>query len=121
MRRIALAVAAFSLSLGLITAACSSGPPKQAEVPDVDKDTGQDMAGAEGAPAPAASGTPATEPAAEGDKMHEKCCTACKAALAKDRSGGAASAIPCADFTADMDVFCIEHFRSKPTMASACP
>jgi hypothetical protein len=120
MRRIALAVAALSLSLGLITAACSSGPPKQAEVPDVDKDTGQDIAGGEGTPAAAASGTPATEAPPEGDKMHEKCCTSCKEALGKDRSGAKANTIPCADFTADMDVFCIEHFRSKPTMASDC-
>ena len=120
MRRIAWAVAAFSLSMGLITAACSSGPPKQAEVPDVEKDTGQDMAPGEGSPAPAASGTPSAEAAPEADKMREKCCAACKAALAKDRSGAAASTVPCVDFTADLDVFCIEHFRSKPTMASGC-
>ena len=120
MRGIALSVAALALSLGVITAACG-GPPKQAEVPDITKDTGQDMSGEEGAPPAAASSNPAAEAPPPAEKMHEKCCASCKEALAKDRSGAKANTVPCADFTGDMDVFCIEHFRSQPTMASDCP
>jgi hypothetical protein len=52
--------------------------------------------------------------------MHDKCCGQCKAALATDRSGAKPESIPCTDFTAGLDPFCLEHFRGRKTMASEC-
>ncbi len=54
------------------------------------------------------------------EKMHEKCCGQCKAAAAADRSGGKPETIPCTDFTAGLDPFCLEYFRGKKTMAAEC-
>ena len=110
-----LTASAFALTLTLLVSACG-GPPKQAEVADDTKETGMDTA----------ETSPDTKPVEPGqvteaaEKMHEKCCEQCKGGLAKDRTGAAPSTIPCADFTADLDPFCIEHFRGKPTMADQC-
>lgn len=95
---------------GLLLPACNTKPPKQAEAPDALTDKGTDMpAGPD-----KASITPViVDPAV-------KCCGQCKAALAKDRSGGKPETIPCADFTADLDVTCLEYFRGKKMMASEC-
>jgi hypothetical protein len=108
--------AAFAAAV-VVAAACGK-PPKQAEVPDVDKGSGVDMAGEEAAPKPASS-TSAEASASEAD-MRAKCCAACKEGLSKDRTGAAPNAIPCADFTAQLSPWCLEHFRAHPTMAADC-
>ena len=54
------------------------------------------------------------------EEMHTKCCAECKEGMAKDRSGAKPDAVPCADFTDTLKPWCLEHFRSKPVMASAC-
>jgi len=100
-----------------ILAACS-GPPKQAEAPDVEKETGsEDMA-----PAPGEGGgsEQAATAAPEQGEMREKCCAECKAGMAKDRSGSSPDSVPCADFTDTLSPWCLEHFRSQPVMASKC-
>jgi hypothetical protein len=107
------AIALASSVLALAASAC--GPPKQAEVADVDKDTGIDMAGAESAPISGET------PKAEEAEMHTKCCGECKTGLAKDRSGAAPDTVPCADFTDTLSPWCLEHFRAHPAMASSCP
>lgn len=104
-----------AVTLMLLVTACG-GPPKQAEVADDTKETGMDVAATDPGAKPAEPGE-VNENAA---KMHEKCCEQCKTGLSKDRTGSAPNTIPCADFTADLDPFCIEHFRGKPTMADAC-
>lgn len=114
MRVGVLWVVAASLAL---VAGCG-GPPKQAEVPDVDQGSGVDMASEEPAPAPVAADEQAAAPSA--DEMHAKCCVACQEGLAKDRTGAKPESIPCSDFTAELSPWCLEHFRDKPTMASEC-
>jgi hypothetical protein len=101
--------AAAVLALG-----CSSSKPKQAEEPDPLKDTGEDMAPSDTSAAEGAKPDVAAEEA-----MHTKCCAQCKEALSKDRSGQSADTIPCADYS-DLQPWCTEHFRVKPTMAAAC-
>jgi len=111
------AAASIVLAFALALPACSAGrPPRQVEAPDALSDKGADMStGAD------SSGTVANASDKSGEeKMHEKCCGQCKGALAKDRSGGKPETIPCADFTANLDPFCLEHFRGKKTMASEC-
>jgi hypothetical protein len=107
-----LCVAAIvTLAAAFALPACSTKPPKQAEAADALQDKGADMAG--GA-ADQAALKPVIEDAAK------KCCGQCKAALAKDRTGGKPETIPCTDFTADLDVACLEYFRGKKTMAADC-
>ncbi|HVK64488.1 MAG TPA: hypothetical protein VM694_08440 [Polyangium sp.] len=114
MKKVSSAIVGLFFVSSLLVAACSK--PKQAEVPDVDKDTGgQDMAGEEAAPKPEEN----AKPEGEGD-MKQKCCASCKEALATDRSGTAPDQIPCADFTAVLSPWCLEYFRSNPTKASEC-
>ncbi|MFT3773713.1 MAG: hypothetical protein QM820_50720 [Minicystis sp.] len=105
------AAVSIALACALALPACNTKPPKQAEAPDALNDKGPDMqAGAE-ANAPL---TPViVDPAV-------KCCGQCKAALAKDRTGAKPETIPCTDFTAELDVTCLEYFRGKKTMASQC-
>jgi hypothetical protein len=111
------ALALVASFLGLSVSACG-GPPKQAEVADVDKGTGVDMGGAEESAAPPAASAAG---AGEGEQdMRAKCCVECKASAAKDRSGAAKSTIPCTDFTATLPPWCLEHFRGHPAMASQC-
>jgi len=117
MRKLAGGLLAIVLSLGLAVVACG-GPPKQAEVPDVDKGTGVDMAGEEAAPAP--KGTSAADAPPEAADMHAKCCVSCREGMAADRSGSDAKTVPCADFTTVLSPWCLEHFRAKPTMAADC-
>ncbi len=110
--------AAGLLGLGVLLAACNMKAPRQAEAADaLNEKGGADMSHGEDG-----SGNmkaiPVDEKAAE--KMQDKCCGQCKAAMAKDRTGQPATAIPCSDFTADLDPFCLEHFRGKKTMAAAC-
>jgi hypothetical protein len=111
-----LAAATLVLAVSLVLPACGK-PPKQAEAPDALTDKGADMSHGEDssgdvkAPAGEKSGA---------EKMHEKCCGQCKAAAAADRSGGKPETIPCTDFTAGLDPFCLEHFRGKKTMAAEC-
>lgn len=57
--------------------------------------------------------------AAAAEAMHSKCCDQCKDAQSKDRSGANPDEVPCADYV-DLQPWCTEHFRAKPTMASAC-
>jgi hypothetical protein len=117
MRAMLLKLTAPALfALSLLTAACG-GPPKQAEVADDTKETGMDMAGAE---ASAENQPSEGKPPPEAAEMHTKCCELCKEGLAKDRTGASPSTIPCADFTDTLTPWCLEHFRSKPTMADAC-
>src|SRR5512146_2171423 len=100
-----------ALACALALPACSTKPPKQAEAPDALTDKGADMStGAESGPA--------LQPVIEDPA--KKCCGQCKAALAKDRTGAKPESIPCTDFTADLDVTCLEYFRGKKTMASQC-
>jgi hypothetical protein len=118
MLKISATVGLF-LAFSLATAACTTKPPKQAEAPDALSDKGADMATGDDA---RNGGVNANEKgtAEIAEKLHAKCCGSCKEGLAKDRSGGAPNTIPCADFTADLDMVCLEHFRSKKTMASEC-
>lgn len=109
LTHLALALAALPLAF----AACG-GPPKQAEAPDVEKESGVDMAPDEGAGSQGATTAP------EAGEMRAKCCGECKAGMAKDRSGAAADTIPCADFTDTLSPWCLEHFRANPVMASKC-
>lgn len=94
------------------------GPPKQAEVPDVDQGSGVDMAGEEPLPTPKAADEAPAGPSA--DELRAKCCAACQEGVAKDRTGAKPEAIPCSDFTAELSPWCLEYFRGKPTMASEC-
>lgn len=103
-----------SLGLALSAAACSGAKPKQAEEADPLKDSGEDMAPAD------TSAAEAAKPDADAEEaMHTKCCAQCKEALSKDRSGEKPETVPCADYS-DLQPWCTEHFRVKPTMASAC-
>ncbi len=96
--------------------ACATKPPRQVEAPDALNDKGADMSTGEDS-----SGNIKTTGEKSGaDQMHEKCCGECKVGLSKDRSGGKAETIPCADFTSDLSAICLEHFRGKKTMASEC-
>lgn len=110
-----LAAVAVSFVLASSLPGCHTKPPKQVEAPDALVDKGADMSGGEDK-----SGDAASADDSGVEKMREKCCKQCKAALAKDRSGGKPETIPCSDFTADLDPFCLEHFRGKKTMASEC-
>ena len=113
------ATAGLFLAFALATAACSTKPPKQAEVADALSDKGPDMATGEDARNGNVEAN--AKGAADGaEQIHVKCCGQCKEGLGKDRSGGAPNTIPCDDFTAQLDVICLEHFRSKKTMASEC-
>ena len=103
---LATAVLAFAFALP----ACNTKPPKQAEAPDALADKGADM--------PSVEANAPIQPVIEDPA--KKCCGQCKAALAKDRTGAKAESIPCADFTADLDVACLEYFRGKKMMASEC-
>lgn len=110
MLRTLCAAASIAFAFALALPACNTKPPKQAEAPDALNDKGPDMEGQ----AHAEKLQPVIEDAAK------KCCGQCKSALAKDRTGAKPDAIPCADFTADLDVTCLEYFRGKKTMASEC-
>jgi hypothetical protein len=92
--------------------------PRQAEAPDALQDKGADMSAGPQESGGDVKANPNEKSGVE--KMHEKCCGQCKAALASDRSGAKPEAIPCTDFTAGLDPFCLEHFRGKKTMASEC-
>ena len=104
------------VSLGAITC---GGPPKQAEVPDVTDDKGADMQGQDPNPSDQNKSGQAEVKASE-EEMHTKCCEQCREGMAKDRSGSKPESVPCADFTDVLKPWCLEHFRSKPTMAAAC-
>lgn len=106
------AAALLLMSVFAVAAACA--PPKQAEVVDVESESGVDMAPSDAAPEQGAGTAP------EQDEMRTKCCAECKAGLAKDRSGSAPDTIPCADFTDTLSPWCLEHFRGSPLMASRC-
>lgn len=100
----------FLLATAALLPACNTKPPKQAESADAISDKGADM--------PSTAADAPIVPVIE--DTGKKCCGQCKAALAKDRSGGKPETIPCADFTADLDVACLEYFRGKKMMASQC-
>jgi hypothetical protein len=110
------AVASLVVAAALALPACTK-PPRQVESPDALADKGADMSGGEDS-----SGNIKSNPDEKSgaEKMHEKCCGQCKAAAAGDRSGAKLDTIPCTDFTAGLDPFCLEHFRGKKTMASEC-
>jgi predicted small lipoprotein YifL len=100
-------------AIALLVFAC--GKPKQAEVPDAEKDVGgPDLAAEETATKPNED-KPATN-----EDLRAKCCASCKEGLAADRSGGAPDTIPCSDFTANLSPWCLEFFRANPTKASEC-
>lgn len=101
---------AVALACAALLPACDTKPPRQAETPDAIVDKGPDMPGVE-------TSAP-LQPVIE--DLGKKCCGQCKAALAKDRTGAKPEAIPCVDFTAELDPACLEHFRGKKTMASEC-
>ncbi|APR83791.1 Hypothetical protein A7982_09140 [Minicystis rosea] len=104
----AAATIAFACVLAL--PACNTKPPKQAESFDPIADKGADM--------PSTAGNGPIQPVIVDPAV--KCCGQCKAALAKDRTGAKPETIPCTDFTADLDVSCLEYFRGKKTMAAEC-
>jgi len=113
MKKLSSVLAGLLFTSAFFVAAC--GQPKQAEVPDVDKDTGgEDMA------AEPTAAEPTEAKPAEAAEMREKCCASCKEALATDRSGTSPDQIPCADFTAALSPWCLEYFRANPTKASEC-
>jgi hypothetical protein len=105
-----------ALALALAVPACgATKAPKQVEAPDALADKGSaDISSGEDS-----SGNSKAAVGGE-EKMHAKCCGQCKEGLAKDRTGAAATTIPCADFTDTLDPLCLEHFRGKKTMASEC-
>lgn len=105
-----LAAIALVALTGLALPACNTKPPRQVEAPDAIADKGADM--------PATPEKTTIQPVIVDPAV--KCCGQCKAALAKDRTGAKAETIPCADFTADLDVSCLEYFRGKKMMASEC-
>jgi hypothetical protein len=101
----------------LMLPSCKAKPPRQAEAPDALADKGADMSHGEDGSGDIKGSTGEKSGA---EKMHEKCCGQCKAAAAADRSGAKPETIPCTDFTAGLDAFCLEHFRGKKTMAAEC-
>jgi len=114
MKKPWIALAGLSLAASLFVGAC--GKPKQAEVPDADKDTGsQDMAGGE----ETAQKPEDAKPEGEGE-MKTKCCASCSDAAKADRSGASPDQIPCSDFTAALSPWCLEYFRAHPTKAAEC-
>lgn len=114
MKNLSRSFAASLVVLALFVFAC--GKPKQAEVPDADKETGGPDLAAEDTTA-----KPTEEkPAASNEDLRTKCCASCKEGLAADRSGAAPDTIPCADFTANLSPWCLEYFRANPTKASEC-
>ncbi|EYF02344.1 hypothetical protein [Chondromyces apiculatus] len=106
-------IAALTVSLLVSLVACAP-PPKQADVPEVQSEGGEDMAPTESGAEPTTGAAPAPE------EMRTKCCVECKAGLAKDRTGAAPDTIPCADYTDTLSPWCLEHFRANPLMASKC-
>lgn len=110
------AAASLVLAASLALSACGK-PPKQVEAPDALVDKGADMSHGEDRGGDIK--TPAGEKSGE-EKMREKCCGQCQKAAASDRSGSKPETIPCTDFTAGLDPFCLEYFRGKKTMASEC-
>ena len=110
------AAASLVVAASLTLSACGK-PPKQVEAPDALVDKGADMSHGEDKGGDIKG--PAGDKSGE-EKMHEKCCGQCKKAAEADRSGGKPETIPCTDFTAGLDPFCLEHFRGKKTMASEC-
>src|SRR5579863_7765593 len=114
MLRALAAAASVTLSLALLLPACGTKPPRQVEAPDALTDKGADMSTGDEGQGGMVKDT--GEKSGE-QKMHEKCCGQCKAALAKDRTGQKPEAIPCVDFTDGLDPLCLEHFRGRKTMA----
>ncbi|HRI63500.1 MAG TPA: hypothetical protein PK156_04665 [Polyangium sp.] len=114
MKNLSRSLAIPLVAVALFVFAC--GKPKQSEVPDAEKETaGPDMANDD------TSGNIADDKAGAGkEDMRAKCCASCKEGLAADRSGAAPDTIPCADFTANLSVVCLEYFRATPTKASEC-
>lgn len=113
MMNLSRSIAVPLLAIALFAFAC--GKPKQSEVPDADKETG----GADMAPEDTAGNINEDKPAGN-EELRTKCCASCKEGLAADRSGAAPDTIPCADFTANLNVVCLEYFRANPTKASEC-
>lgn len=119
-------LAPIGFSFCLLIAGCATGPPKQEALPEIEDEGGLDP----GADEHTTEKPPAEAPAegeGEGDplqsektEMHDKCCAVCKEALAKDKSKRKPEEIPCADFTVDLNPWCLEHFRDVPTKASEC-
>jgi hypothetical protein len=111
-----LTAALVALSLPLVAMGCGK-PPKQADSPDALSDKGADMSSGEDK-----GGDIKTKPGEKSgdDQMQDKCCAQCREGLKVDRSGANAETTPCTDFTATLDVFCLEHFRGRKTMAAQC-
>ena len=103
----------------LAVTACGP-PPKQAEVADVDHGSGEDMAPSEDALLSEPAAAAPVDTGGGPEEMHTKCCVECKSGADKDRTGASKDTIPCADFTDTLSPWCLEHFRSHPTMASKC-
>lgn len=116
MRKLAVVFSLLALFAAVL--GCHTKPPRQAESFDPVSDKGADMAGGEDSSGTLKGEAGKTKPAE--DDMHVKCCQACKAGFAKDRTGQAADKIPCADYTDTLSPWCLEHFRGKPTMAAQC-
>ena len=116
MRSIALALSVLVLGVPLL--GCRMKPPRQAESVDPTSDKGADMTGGEDGSGTLKGEAGSTKPSE--DQMHAKCCAACREGLAKDRTGQSPDKIPCADYTDTLSPWCLEHFRSKPTMAAQC-
>lgn len=55
-----------------------------------------------------------------GEEKKTDCCAQCVKGLADDRTGQPPDKIPCADFTAVLEEFCLDYFRKSPHMASEC-
>jgi len=108
----------FALALALSAITCGA-QPKQAEVPDVTTDKGADMQAEQPSGDPNKVGGAEQAKVSE-EEMHTKCCQECREGMAKDRSGTSPDKVPCADFTDVLKPWCLEHFRSKPTMAAQC-
>ena len=98
--------------------AAGCGQPKQVQPVTGFEDTGEaDIAEQEDKEIEPAVKMPDEMNAAE---KKAACCEQCTKGLAKDRTGQPPEQIPCADFTADLEEWCLNYFRDHAMMASEC-
>ncbi|MBW2524244.1 MAG: hypothetical protein JRI23_08725 [Deltaproteobacteria bacterium] len=94
------------------------GPPKQVAPPTFLDSEGEDIAPEEQKELEPAAKMP--DEMSSGEKK-AACCEQCAKGLAADRTGQPPDQIPCADFTAVLEEFCLDFFRKSPLKASECP
>ncbi|MBI4704663.1 MAG: hypothetical protein HY744_26470 [Deltaproteobacteria bacterium] len=108
------AIGAVALALSVSFWGCG-GKVKQAAPPRIEDPGHQDMEASEPEPAPTA-----TAKKEDDESRKAECCAQCKKGLSLDRTRQKPEQIPCADFTADLDPFCLSYFRAHPMKAAEC-